>query len=54
MYHIRVKKAMFLATIFHPSFIDSKVAACAMYNYPTGDNLPRERCNGKDNAIQVA
>jgi hypothetical protein len=54
MYHTRVKKAMFLSTTVHPSFIDSKAAACAMYTYLTGDNLPRERCRGKDNAIQVA
>jgi hypothetical protein len=54
LYHTRVKKAMFLATAVHPSFIDSKAAACAMYKYLTGDNLPRERCKGKDTAIHVA
>ena len=54
MYHTTVKKAMFLATIVHPSFIDSKVVACAMYNYLPGDNLPRDRCKGKDNDIRVA
>jgi len=47
MYHTRVKMVVFLATTLHPSFIDSKVVACAMYDYVTGDNLPRERCRGK-------
>jgi hypothetical protein len=45
---------MFFATIVHPSFIDSKAAACAMYNYFTRDHLPRERCKGKDRLIQMA
>ena len=54
LYHTRVKKAMFLSTTVHPSFIDSKAAACAMYKYLTGDNLPTERCKGKESAIRVA
>ena len=40
IYHTRVKKATFLATVVHPSFIDSKAAACAMYKFLTGNNLP--------------
>ena len=49
-----MRKATFLATIVRQSFIDSKAVACAMYKYLAGDNLPRERCKGKDNAIRVA
>ena len=54
LYQTRVKKALFLSTTVNPSFIDSKAAACAMYNYLTGDHLPRERCKGKDNAMDMA
>ena len=54
IYHSRVKKVMFLATTVHPSFISSKAAACAMFKYLTGDNLPHGRCKGKDIAMQVA
>jgi len=54
IYDTRVKKATFLATTVHPSFIDSKAVACAMYKFLTGDNLPSERCKGKDHAIWVA
>jgi hypothetical protein len=45
---------MFFATTVHPSFIDSKAAACTMYNYLIGNHLPREQCKGKDNASQMA
>jgi hypothetical protein len=45
---------MFLATVVHPSFIDSKAIACAMYTQLTGDHLPRDRCKGKDNAVIMA
>jgi len=54
IYHTRVKKAIFLATTVHPSFIDSKIAACPVYKYLIGDNLPRDKCKGKDQAIQMA
>ena len=40
IYHARVKNATFLATTVHPSFIDFKAAACAMYKFLTGNNLP--------------
>jgi len=54
LYQTRVKKALFLSTVIHPSFIDSKAAACAMYNYLTRDHLPRERCKGKgSNAMDM-
>ncbi len=53
-YHTRVKKALFLATVVHPSFINSKAGACAMYKHLTGDHLPRDRCKGKDNALVTA
>ena len=52
--HTRVKKALFLSTHVYPSFIDSKTSACAKYHYLTRDHLPRERCKGKDNAIEMA
>ena len=48
-----MKKAIFLATIVHPSFSDSNAVAYAMYNYLTEDNLPRKRCMGKDDAVQI-
>ena len=54
IYHTRVKTTTFVATAVHPGFIDSKAAACAMYKFLTGDNLPSERCKGKDFAIRVA
>ena len=54
IYPTRVKNATFLATDVHPSFIDSKAVACAMYKLITGDNLPSERYKGKDMAIRVA
>ena len=54
LYHTRVKKALFFSIAVHPSFIDSKAAACAMYHYLTGDHLPRERCKGKDSAIEMS
>jgi len=53
-YHTRVKTAIFFATVVHPSFIDSKAAACAMYRHLTGDHLPLERCKEKKSAIIVA
>jgi hypothetical protein len=49
-----VKKTKFLASVVHPRFIDSKAVAFAIHTYLTGDNLPRDRCNGKDSAIWVA
>ena len=49
-----MKKALFLANVVHPSFIQSKAAACAMYHHLTGDHLPRDRCKGKDNAVIMA
>jgi hypothetical protein len=36
IYHTRVRKATFLATDVHPSFIESEAAACDMYKYLTG------------------
>ncbi len=54
IYHTRAKKTTFLATVVHPSFIDSKAVACAMRKFLTGDNLPSKRCKGKDMDIRVA
>jgi hypothetical protein len=53
-YHSRVKKALFLATVVRPSFINSKAAAIAMFKHLTGDILPRDRCKGKEAAIAMA
>jgi hypothetical protein len=53
-YHSRVKKAVFLATVVRPSFVQSKAAAVSLYKFLTGDILPRERCKGKDHAIVMA
>ena len=53
-YHTRVKKAIFLATVVHPSSIDSKASACAMCKHLTGDDLSLERCKWKKSAIIVA
>jgi hypothetical protein len=49
-YHSRVNKALFLATVARPSFINSK----AMFKHLTDDILPRDRCKGKDDAIAMA
>ena len=54
LYHTRVKKALFLSTDVHLSFIYSKAAVCTMYHHLTKDHLPCERCKGKDNAIEMA
>ncbi len=53
-YHSRVKKALFLATVVRPSFINSKAVAIAMSKHLIGDILPRDRCKGKDVAVAMA
>jgi hypothetical protein len=53
-YHTRGKKAILFATAVHPSFIDSKVTACAMYRHLTGDHLPLQRCKEKKTTIIFA
>jgi hypothetical protein len=53
-YYTRVKKATFLVNVMHPSCIQPKAAACAIYNHHTGDHSPRERCKGKDIAFIMA
>jgi len=43
-----------IAIVVHPSFINSRAVACAMYTHLTGDHLPSDICKGKDNALVVA
>jgi len=49
-----VKKALYLANVVHPSFIQSKAATYAMYHHFNADHLPRDRCKDKDNARIMA
>ena len=37
-----------------PSFIHSKVAACAIFKHLTCDNIPHDRCKGRDNVRVMA
>ena len=54
IYQTRVKKATCPAIdVVHPSFINSKAVACAVYKSLTGDDLPSERFKGKDMTIRV-
>ena len=53
-YHTRVKKAVFYTEVVNQSFIHSKPVASAMYNFLTGDHLPRDKCKGKGNATIMA
>ncbi len=35
-------------------YIQIRAAACAIFKHLTGDNLPRDRCKGRDNARVMA
>ena len=45
---------MFLAIVMSPSSMQSNADACAIYKYLTMDLIPRERCNGKEDAMIMA
>ena len=54
IYHSRVKKSLFLASTVHPSFIHSRAAAKAIWEYITGDRLPTNHSKYSQNAITLS
>eukprot|EP00873_Tetraselmis_striata_P014883 jgi/Tetstr1/435147/TSEL_002607.t1 len=53
-YHTRLRKALFLAHVVNPTFIKTKAAAQAVYEYITSDRLPKQRAAGHDHAILMS
>jgi hypothetical protein len=49
-----VARQIFIAHAANPSFISSKAAAIAIYEYISGERLPRDANKAKDNAIRMA
>ena len=50
----RVARQIFIAHTVNPSFISSKAAAMAIYEYVNGEKLPRDANKAKDTAIRMA
>jgi hypothetical protein len=50
----RVARQIFIAHTVNPSFISSKAAAMAIYEYVSGERLPRDANKAKDTAIRMA
>ena len=50
----RVARQIFIAHTVNPSFISSKAAAMAIYEYVSGEMMPRDANKAKDTAIRMA
>eukprot|EP00873_Tetraselmis_striata_P001256 jgi/Tetstr1/421520/TSEL_012467.t1 len=50
----RLRKALFVAHVVNPTFIKTKAAAQAIYEYITSDRLPKQRAAGHDHAILMS
>ncbi len=49
----RVARHVFVGHAINPSFISSKAAAMAIYEYVTGERLPQGANKAKDSAIRM-